>query len=119
MIDDEPSILELLSDIFADAKFKVIGAMNPIEGIELYRQHRQEVAIVVLDYSMPGMDGRVAFEELRKINKLVRVLLCSGYTEEEMKSAFGEMRPNDFIKKPYTPIELLEKVAGIIPPNVR
>ena len=70
------------------------------------------------DYSMPGMDGRVAFEELRKIDTLARVLLCSGYTEEEMKSAFGDKRPDGFIKKPYRPIELLERVASIIPMKV-
>jgi two-component system, cell cycle sensor histidine kinase and response regulator CckA len=118
VIDDEPSILELLNDVFTEARFVVLTAMNPHEGIELYRQHQPDVSIVILDYSMPGMDGRVAFSELRKINPSVKVLLCSGYMEEEMKSAFGEMRPNDFIKKPYKPIDLLEKVASIIPPAV-
>jgi len=89
--------------------------MNPIEGIELYRRRQRDIAMVILDYSMPGMDGRVAFEELRKISKSIPVLLCSGYTEEEMKSAFGDIRPNSFIKKPYRPIELLERVDSIIP----
>ena len=48
VIDDEPAILELLTDIFTGAKFRVIGATNPIEGIELFRHRRQDVAIVVL-----------------------------------------------------------------------
>ncbi len=115
VIDDEPSILELLTDVLTEAKFTVLSAMNPIEGIELYRRRQRDIAMVILDYSMPGMDGRVAFEELRKISKSIPVLLCSGYTEEEMKSAFGDIRPNSFIKKPYRPIELLERVASIIP----
>lgn len=63
---------------------------------------------------MPGMNGKAAFEELAKINNDVMVMLCSGYTEEEMKSVFGEIRPHGFIQKPYKPIELLDKVSAIL-----
>jgi len=113
-IDDEPSILELLKDIFTEANFKVITASTPMEGIELYRKHRVGIAMVILDYSMPGMDGKAAFEELMKIDTGVKVLLCSGYSEEEMKSAFGDIRPGGFIKKPYKPTELLENVSSVL-----
>ncbi len=114
VIDDEESVVELLTDVFTDAKFTVLQTMNPIEGIELYRKHQQDISIVILDYSMPDMDGKAAFEELAKINRDVKVLLCSGYTEEEMQSGFGEIRPAGFIKKPYRPSTLLARVAKII-----
>ena len=113
-IDDEPSILELLKDIFADANFKTIQASNPMHGIDLYRQHRDVIAMVVLDYSMPGMDGKAAFEELVKIDSSVKVLLCSGYSEEEMKAAFSDIQPSGFIKKPYKPSEFLESVSNVL-----
>ena len=114
VIDDELSVLELLSDVFNDANFKVLQTHNPIEGINLYRKHQREISIVILDYSMPDMDGKIAFEKLVKIDKGVRVLLCSGYSEDEMKSGFGDIRPLDFIKKPYKPAELLERVSSIV-----
>ncbi len=114
VIDDEPTVLELLKDILTEANFKVIGALNPLDGIELYRRHKQRVAIVVLDYSMPGMDGKAAFEELIKINKEVKVLLCSGYTEEEIKSAFADSHPYGFIKKPYKPSDFLVQVSNML-----
>jgi two-component system cell cycle sensor histidine kinase/response regulator CckA len=114
VIDDEPSVQELLTDIFFEAKFTVIGASNPREGIELYREHRNAIAIVILDYSMPDMDGKAAFEELVRINPEVEVLLCSGYSEEEMASAFGDLHPAGFIHKPYQPNVLLERVRRII-----
>ncbi len=114
VIDDEPAVLELLTDIFTDANFEVLGALNPVEGIELYRQHQREIAVVILDYSMPGMDGKAAFEELLKINKEVKVLVCSGYTEEEMQSAFAGVRPGGFIHKPYRPATILERVSSMI-----
>ena len=114
VIDDEPSVLELLTDIFTEAKFWVIGALNPMEGIELYRRNQQSIAMVVLDYSMPDMDGKAAFEELVKINKDVKVLLCSGYMEEEMESAFGTLRPAGFIHKPYQPTALLQRMSRVL-----
>ena len=114
VIDDEPFVLELVTDIFTQAKFTVIGALNPLEGIELYIRHQQNIAMIVLDYSMPGMDGKATFEELVKINKDVKVLLCSGYTEEEMESAFGDVRPAGFIHKPYQPAALLERMSRVL-----
>lgn len=114
VIDDEPFVLELVSDILTEAKFMVKGALNPMEGIELFRRHQQNIALVVLDYSMPGMDGRATFEELMKINKEVKVLLCSGYTEEEMESAFGDVRPKGFIHKPHQPAALLEQMSRVL-----
>jgi two-component system, cell cycle sensor histidine kinase and response regulator CckA len=114
VIDDESSVLELLTDTFTDANFKVIGALNPTEGVELYREHFRNVAVVVMDYSMPGMDGKAAFNELVKINKDVIVVLCSGYMEDEVMSVFGKSHPHSFIQKPYKPNDLLEKVWDIL-----
>ena len=113
VIDDEPSAVELLRDVFSDANFKVIEALNPVVGIELYRRHQKSIAAVVLDFSMPGMDGKAAFEELMKIDNNVKVILCSGYSEEEMRSGFGDLRPCGFIKKPYKPHEIVEFVSNI------
>jgi len=114
VIDDEPSVLEMLQDVFSDANFKVIEASNPGEGIDLYRQYQQEIVLIILDYSMPGMDGKAAFEEIVKIKKEVNIVLCSGYTEEEMQSGFGDIRPQAFTQKPYRPSDLLEKAAGLL-----
>ncbi len=114
VIDDEPSVLELLTDIFTDANFKAIGTLNPTEGIELYREHFRNVAVVIMDYSMPGMDGKAAFNELVKINKDVVVVLCSGYVEDEVMSVFGDIHPCAFIQKPYKPSDLLKIVCDVL-----
>jgi len=114
VIDDDPSVLELVMDIFTTARFTVLGTPNPVEGIALYGQHRENISAVILDYSMPGMDGKTAFAELVKINSAVKVLVCSGYSEEDMASAFGEMRPAGFLHKPYRPTVLLEKTKELL-----
>ncbi len=114
VIDDEVSLIELLEDILPEVNFKVISALDPLKGIEIYRRDQKNIAMVILDYSMPIMDGKGAFEELLKINKDVKVLLCSGYTEEETMSVFGIDRPTGYFQKPYKPEALVQRVAEII-----
>jgi PAS domain S-box-containing protein len=114
VIDDEFTVIELVNDVLSESNFKVMSALDPIKGIDLYRQHHQTITMVVLDYSMPHMDGKAAFEKLLEINKEVKVLLCSGYTEEETMSVFGIDRPTGFFHKPYMPDALLERVGEIV-----
>jgi CheY-like chemotaxis protein len=114
VIDDETTILEFVDEVLSGANFKVISAVDPMKGIEIYRQHHQTISLVILDYSMPHMDGLAAFHELVNINKEVRVLICSGYSEEETLLNFGIDRPFGFLQKPYRPKTMVERVAGII-----
>lgn len=113
IIDDESTIIELVTEVLSDAEFKVLSATDPIKGIELYRQHHPTIAMVVLDYSMPHMDGMAAFEELKSINKGVKVLLCSGYSEEDTLMNFKIDRPIGFLQKPYKPKAMVECVMEI------
>ncbi|MFZ4620735.1 MAG: PAS domain S-box protein [Bacteroidota bacterium] len=113
-IDDEAAVIELLEDVLCEINFTLISALDPLEGIEIYRRDHQKISLVVLDYSMPNMDGKATFEELLKINKDVKVLLCSGYSEEETLSVFGADRPTGYFQKPYKPDAFVQKVAEII-----
>ena len=114
VIDDESTVIELLNDLFKGLNFNVIGAVEPLEGIEIYRRKHESIAMVVLDYSMPHMDGKTAFEELLKIDNSVKVILCSGYSEEETLSNFGKARPSGFFQKPYSTDALARRVAEIL-----
>ncbi|MFZ4620863.1 MAG: PAS domain S-box protein [Bacteroidota bacterium] len=114
VIDDEPSVIELLDDTLSASNFTVISALDPVNGIEIYRQHHQNISMVILDYSMPKLNGKAVFDELLKIDSAVKVLLCSGYTEEETMSGFTGKRPAGYFQKPYDTDELVQRVAAII-----
>ena len=73
--------------------------------------------MVVLDYAMPQMNGKAAFEALLKINQEVKVLLCSGYSEEETIAAFGKTRPAAFIHKPYKTSDLFDRMGRVLAQN--
>ena len=114
IIDDDPFVFDLLNDTLTEARFTVTGAMDPVKGIEIYRRDHASIDLIILDYSMPGMDGKKAFQELLMINQQAKILLCSGYTEEETLTQFGNVRPAGFFQKPYKAHELLERMAQVL-----
>lgn len=114
IIDDEPSVIELLEDTFPESEYTLLKALDPLKGIELYRREHHRISLVILDYSMPKMNGKAAFEELLAIDRDVKVILCSGYSEEETMSLFTASRPEGFFQKPYDTQALLRRVNEII-----
>lgn len=112
VIDDDYSVVEFLREALGEEGCSVVIAMDPGEGIELFRSQR-DFDLVILDYSMPGMNGRAAFQQLRGIDPSALVLISSGYTEEEILSSFGEHQPAGFFQKPYKADDVREKVRSI------
>lgn len=113
VIDDDEGVLELLEEIFSELNFQVICAPDPLDGIRIYRE-QQDIALVILDFSMPNMNGMEVLEQLLKINSEARVLLCSGYTEEATIPSSGQLRPAGFLQKPYDPDTLLDRVWNLL-----
>ncbi len=107
IIDDEESIRETVAMMLEDLGFASLAAVDGEDGVELYRQHQQEIVAVLLDMTMPKLDGKGCFRELRRINKNVQVILSSGYNEKEATSRFTGKGLAGFVQKPYRP-EILE-----------
>lgn len=112
IIDDEDAILEIASIMIEDMGFKTITASDGIEGVNAYRQNQDEITVVLLDMTMPKMDGLECFQELQKINNDVIVILSSGYNEQDAISHFTSKSLAGFIQKPYRS-EALEQVIRI------
>jgi PAS domain S-box-containing protein len=117
VIDDEEPVREALSDILAMAGYRVIAAGDGQAGLAAYLEHRGEVRVVLLDLLMPVVGGEETLRRLRLADPGVRVILSSGYDEQEAGRRFrtqgiAEM-PDDFIAKPYSVAALLAKVRSL------
>ena len=86
-------------------------------GVQMFRTHVDEIRAVLLDMTMPDMSGEEVFRAIRTIWPEVRVILSSGYNEQETISQFQEKGLAGFIQKPYQPIKLIEKVRDILAPT--
>jgi DNA-binding response OmpR family regulator len=95
--------------------FEVITASDGVEAIELYRSQSEPIGLVILDLTMPGLNGEQTWAHLRAFDPDVRVLFSSGYSEENAEFRFREPDARAaFIHKPYRREELLERIHDLL-----
>ncbi len=114
VVDDEEAVRNLTSEILERQGFTVLNAADGQEALDLFREHADEIVCVILDLTMPRMGGEACFDELRHIKDDVRVLLSSGYSEEEVTERFAGRGLAGFIQKPHNVATLKEKLAEIL-----
>lgn len=114
LVDDEETLRALGQAMLERLGFEVLTASDGREAVALYRQHREQIDLVLLDLTMPHMDGEEAFRELRQINPEVRVVLCSGYTEQDVTARFAGKGLAGFIQKPYTLQDLSDRLRACL-----
>lgn len=101
LVDDEESIRAMGNRMLERLGFQVLAAADGRAALEIYRARREEIALVLLDLTMPHMDGAETFRELRRIDPMVRIIMSSGYTESEIAPRFASERLSGFLQKPY------------------
>lgn len=115
VIENEPLVLEALEDILDLVGLHVVSAEDGEEGIAAYQEHKDEIELVILDMRLPGKDGPHILKALRAINPSVKVIVSSGYDEEEVAQRFMGQQPILILKKPYDAETLLAKVKSVLP----
>jgi CheY-like chemotaxis protein len=114
LIDDEPEIAELASEMLAEEGYKVIVAKDGFEALKIFQRVNRQIGLVILDYFLPVMDGDAVFEELKALNPNVNVVLSSGFAEQNKIGAMLAQGLRGFIPKPYTRAKLLEQVRSTL-----
>ena len=97
-----------------NAGFNVRTAIDGLEALEIFRKYQGDIVCVVLDLTMPNMDGEETLGELRRIQEDVKVILSSGYNEDDLRERLVEVGFAGFVKKPYTSDALIEQLRQII-----
>jgi len=114
LVDDETEIAELASAMLTDEGYRVILARDGFEALKIYQQIGKQIALVILDFFLPVMDGDAVFDELRGLNPEVAVVLSSGFAEQSKLGMMLAQGLKGFIPKPYTAEKLLEQVRSTI-----
>ena len=114
LVDDEESVRVMGIRMLERLGFSVITATDGSEALDIYRNRRDEIALVLLDLTMPDLDGEETFRELRQIDSRVCVVMSSGYTESEIAPRFAGKRLSGFLQKPYTLDALMQCVRGAL-----
>ncbi|MBW2716415.1 MAG: response regulator, partial [Deltaproteobacteria bacterium] len=108
LVDDEESVLEVGSMMLENAGFEVRTAKDGRTALEVFQECQDDIACVVLDLTMPIMDGAETLRNLHRIREDVKVVLSSGYHEQDVTERLAGASFAGFLKKPYT----LETLVG-------
>jgi len=114
IVDDEGTIRETAAMMLKGVGFDTLTAEDGEQGVDVYRKHQDKIVAVLLDMTMPKLDGKGCFRELRRINEDVRVVLSSGYNEQDTTNRFAGQGLAGFIQKPYTPEALWAKMKEVL-----
>ena len=114
LVDDEEMILDIGKRMLERLGYTVHAADCGLKAIELYRQHKERIHIVVLDMVMPDMNGAETFDRIREINPQAKVLLSSGYSINGQATEILNRGCNGFIQKPFNLLELSQKLREIL-----
>jgi CheY-like chemotaxis protein len=114
LVDDEDFVTMLAARVLSDDGYRIVIANNGPMSLNIYKQLRDKIDLVILDFTMPMMDGSEVFNELRMINPRVAVMLSSGFTENEKLKYMLSRGLRGFIPKPYTHQKLLLQVHSTL-----
>jgi len=114
VIDDEPIMRKIAVRVLEKAGYTVISAEDGEKGVELFRQHHQELKMVLLDMQMPKKSGKETYLEMKVINPSAKVLLASGSRKDERVEEILRLGVQDFIEKPYTFGQLARVVRKVL-----
>lgn len=113
VIDDEKFILTIAKRMLETLNYEVFTANSGMQGIEIYKQHMGEIDLVILDIIMPEMDGKEAFKQLKKVDPDIKVILSSGYAQNQVTNELFQLGVLDFLPKPYRLQQLKDHLSLI------
>lgn len=104
--DDEDHVRRVGEHMLQHQGHDVLAAVDGEDAVRMYQEHADEIACVLLDLTMPRMDGAEVLRAIREIDPGVKVILCSGDSEQDAAERFGSESPDAFLHKPYDMREL-------------
>jgi len=117
IVDDEPGVRAVMRTMLSRRGFEVLEATHGEEALTLFETERARVTLVLLDLTMPRLDGEEVFRRLKALDPSVRVIIMSGYSEENVAQRFVGKGLAGFIQKPFRATDLYERIAEALGPS--
>jgi two-component system cell cycle sensor histidine kinase/response regulator CckA len=114
VVEDESLMRRLLERILCTDDTSVLLAADGQEAVDIYRDRKREISVVLLDLGLPKLSGWEVFKNLKQQNPDVCVIVASGYLDPDVKSRMHNAGVQYFIEKPYKLNELLSTLHGVI-----
>ena len=116
VVDDEETVRAVTARTLESLGFQPLIASDGVEAVRAFREHAGTLRVVLLDLTMPHMDGEETYRELYRINPDVPVVLMSGFTEKDTIDRFAGKKLAGFIQKPFDRPRLQAKLRDVLTP---
>lgn len=113
IVDDASFMRMMIKDILIKNNFNVLGeAEDGIKAVEKYKELTPE--LVIMDITMPEMDGIQAVKEIKKINNDAKIIMCSAMGQQAMVIEAIQAGAKDFIVKPFQADRVIDAVKKVL-----
>jgi len=109
IVDDEDCIVFFLGKLLIYEGYNIFYASNGKQAVELYKANQPSIDLILMDITMPIMNGIEAHKELKQINPKVLIILMSGYSQESLDNS----NQVHFIRKPMHPVEICKTIKEV------
>ncbi len=114
VVDDQDTVRTVARRMLERAGYTVLTAVDGTDGVREFEAHADEIGCVLLDLTMPRLDGVTALRRMHRIRKDVPVILSSGYSKQEVTARFPTDNFAAFIQKPYEAPELIQLLKQVM-----
>lgn len=114
LVDDEPAIIRILEKYLASLGYQTLSCDNGRTALDAYLVDAGRFDLVVTDQTMPNMAGDMLIRGVREINPSQNIVLCTGFSETFPQSEAEKLGENQYLRKPFTQIELATCVRRIM-----
>lgn len=114
VVDDEEMVRNFVKRLAERLGLHVLAADDGAQALQTYAERPQEIACVILDLTMPRMDGATTFEAMRQLNPQVKVIMVSGYDEHEATQRFRGQNIDGFLQKPFEAHDLSAMLQRVL-----
>jgi CheY-like chemotaxis protein len=119
MVEDETPLRLGVADMLRMKNFSVIEAADGTQALELIREHKNDIAVVLLDITLPGAPSHEVLAEVRRLRPDVKVIVTSAYGQSKVDSSFPGMKIDSFLRKPYGLLDVVNQVQILLPAENR
>jgi PAS domain S-box-containing protein len=114
LIEDEEALKELVRIVLVSKGYRVLTAEDGMRGVELYGQHRKEIAVVLSDMGLPLLGGEEVCRRIREINPEAKIIIASGFVAPDAREVLLRAGVTRIIQKPYLTENVLQVVREVI-----
>jgi CheY-like chemotaxis protein len=113
-VEDETLLRDMLKPLIESSGYTVLTAHDGRQALEIYRNHRTEIAVVFTDMGLPKMTGYEEFMKLKEINPQVKVIFSSGFLSPDDRAKLFQQGAKGFVQKPYKPEDVLSVIRNVL-----